>query len=70
MKTWIKNLDRKKIQEIRNYLIEEISRNELPSKKYTKLCRVMNYIEHSLNLISTITGCVSISDFASLVEFQ
>ena len=27
----------------------------------------MNYIEHSLILISTVTGCVSIFDFASLV---
>ena len=28
----------------------------------------MNYIEHSLNSICTITGCVSISAFASLVR--
>ena len=27
----------------------------------------MNYIEHSLIVISTINGCVSISTFASLV---
>ena len=27
----------------------------------------MNYIEHSLILISTVTGCVSIFDFASLL---
>ena len=32
-----------------------------------KNCRVLNYIEHSLIVISTITGCVSISTFASLV---
>ena len=29
--------------------------------------RVSNYIDHSLIAISTITGCVSISTFASLV---
>ena len=57
----------KKIDEIRNYLIEEINRNELMSKKHKKVCRVLNYIEHSLILISTITGCVSISEFASLI---
>ena len=57
----------KKIDEIRNYLIKEINRNELMSKKYKNVCRVLNYIEHSLIVISTIIGCVSISDFASLV---
>ena len=57
----------KKIDEIRNYLIEEINRNELMSKKYKKFCRVLNYIDHSLIVISTITGYVSISAFASLI---
>ena len=37
------------------------------SKKHKKVCRVLSYIEHSPILISAITGCVSISDFASLV---
>ena len=37
------------------------------SKKHKKFCRVLNYIVHSLIVISTITGCVSISVFASLV---
>ena len=57
----------KKIDEIINYLIEEINQNELMSKKHKKVCRVLNYIEHSLIVISTITGCVSIFAFASLV---
>ena len=57
----------KKIDEIRNYLIEEINRNELMSKKRKNYCRILNYIDHSLIAISTITGCVSISTFASLV---
>ena len=57
----------KKIVEIRYYLIEEINRNELMSKKHKKFFRVLNYIDHSLIVISTITGCVSISAFASLV---
>ena len=34
------------------------------SKKHKE---VLNYINHSLIVISTITGCVSISAFASLV---
>ena len=37
------------------------------SKKHKKVCKVLNYIEHSLIAISTITGCVSIFAFAFLV---
>ena len=55
------------IDEVRNYLIEEIKQNELMSKKYKKVCTTLNYIEHFLILPLTITGCVSISAFASLI---
>ena len=37
------------------------------SKKHKKVCRVLKYIDHSLILISTITGCVYIFSFATLV---
>ena len=37
------------------------------SKKYKKVCRVLNYIDHLLILTPTITGFTSISDFTSLV---
>ena len=57
----------KNIDETRSYLIKEINRNELMSKKHIKVCTTLNYIEHFLILASTITGCVSISAFASLV---
>ena len=57
----------KNIDETRNYLIEEINRNELMSKKHKKVCITLNYIEHFLILASTITGCISISAFASLL---
>ena len=36
------------------------------SKKYKKVSRVLNCIDHSLIVISTITGCVSISAFTPL----
>ena len=36
------------------------------SKKQKKVCRVLNYIDHSLIAISAITGYVSISAFSSL----
>ena len=55
----------KKLDEIRNYLIEEINRNELMSKKHKKVCRVLNYIDHSLIAISAITRYVPISAFSS-----
>ena len=57
----------KNTDKTRNYLIEELSRNELMSKKHKKVCKVLNYIEHSLIIISTIIGCVSFSAFAFLV---
>ena len=57
----------KKVNEIRNYLIQETNRNELMSKKHKNFCRILNYIKHSLIAIFTITGCVSISAFSSLV---
>ena len=42
----------KNIDETRNYLIEEINRNELMSKKHEKVCTSLNYIEHFLILAS------------------
>ena len=36
------------------------------SKKHKKVSRVLIYTEHPLIAISAITGCVSISAFASL----
>ena len=51
----------------KKYLIEEINQNELMSKIYKKVFRVFNYIEYLLTLISTVTECISISAFASLV---
>ena len=45
----------KNIGETRNYLIEEINRNELMSKKYKKVCTTLNYFEHVLSLASTFT---------------
>ena len=37
------------------------------SKKHKKVCTTVNYIQHFLILGCTVTGCVSISAFASLV---
>ena len=37
------------------------------SEKYKKTCKYFNYFEHLLILTSTVTCCVSIFAFASLV---
>ena len=57
----------KNIDETRNYLTQEINRNELISKNHKKICTTLNYIEHFLTVGSTITGCFSRSAFSSLV---
>ena len=57
----------KNIDDTRNYLIEEITQNELMSNKHKKVYRVLNYTEHLPIVISTVTGCISIFAFASLV---
>ena len=36
-------------------------------KNHKKVCTTLNYIEHFFIVGSTITGCVSMSTFASLV---
>ena len=51
----------------KNYFIEEVKQNELTRKKHKKICRILNYAEHLVILASTVTGCVPISSFASLV---
>ena len=58
----------KNIDETRNYFLEEIKQNDLMNKKHKKVCTTLNYIEHFLILAYTITGCISISAFASLID--
>ena len=37
------------------------------SEKFKKTCKYLNYDKNLLILVSTVTGCVSISFFASIV---
>ena len=53
----------RKIDERRNYLLY----NDLMSEKYKKTCKYLNFVENLFILVSTVTGCVSISEFTSLV---
>ena len=51
----------KNIDERRNYFTEEINQNEWMTKNYINVSRVLDYIEHSFVLVSTVTIWVSIT---------
>ena len=55
----------RKIDELIN--LDEVKHNDLMSEKHKKTCKYLNYVEHLIILVSTVTDCVSISAFASLV---
>ena len=56
-----------KIDETKNYLLDEIKHNGLMSERYKKTCEYLNYVEHLLILVSTVTSGSSVSAFASIV---
>ena len=51
----------------RNYFLEKIEQNKLMSRENKNVFTTLNYIERFLILASAITGCISISAFASLL---
>ena len=57
----------KNINGTRNYFFEEIEQSKLMSRKHKKLCTTLNYVEQFLILAFTITGCILISAFASVL---
>ena len=57
----------KNIGDTRSYFLEQIQQNELMSRKHEKVFTILNYIVHVPTLASTITGCIWISAFASLL---
>ena len=59
----------KNIDEKRNFFLKEIEQNDLIIRKHKKVCTTLNYIEHFLILVSTITGCISISAFLLCLVF-
>ena len=56
-----------KIDETRNYFLQETKHNDLMREKYKKTCKYLNYVERLLILVSAVTGCVSVSAFPPLV---
>ena len=62
------NLEFRKTDETRNYLLDEIKQNDFMNEKYKKTCKYLNYVENLFIIVaSAVTGCISISAFASLV---
>ena len=57
----------RKTNQTKNCLSEEIKHNDLMSEKYKKRFKYLNHVKHLLILVSTVTGCTSISAFSSLV---
>ena len=47
--------------------MDKIKRNNLMNEKYKKACKYLKSVEYLLILDLTVTGCVSISLFVSLV---
>ena len=56
-----------KIDETRNYLLQEIKQGDLMRKKLKKVSTTLNYFKKFLMFVFYASGCVSISAFASLV---
>ena len=61
------SLDQEKLMKQEIYLLGELKDNDLMSEKCKKTCKYLNYVVDMLILVSTVTGCISISAFASLV---
>ena len=55
------------IDKTRNFFLEEIKQNQLMRRKHRKACATLIYIKQFRILASTITECISISAFASLI---
>ena len=55
----------KNVDDTRSYFLEGIEQNHLLNRMHKKVCTTLNYIETFLS--STITGCMSIYAFASLL---
>ena len=60
----------KNIDETRKYFTEEIKRNKSIIKKHKTVSKILNFIEKLLVSASTVTECVSIFAFASLVSIS
>ena len=56
-----------KIDETKNYILEELKHNDLMSEKNKKVCKSLNYFGNDFVFVSAVSGCVSVSAFVSLL---
>ena len=56
-----------KINEIKDYFLAEIRERELISKKLSKYIASLDYFDKSLNVLSILSGSISIASFASVI---
>ena len=62
----MKEFTLKNIDERKNYFLEEIELKEFMSRNHKKIGTTLSHIEYIFIFASAITGCISISAFASL----
>ena len=56
-----------KINEIKDYFIAEIRERELMSKNLSKYIASLDYFDKSLNVLSILSGSISIASFAAVI---
>ena len=56
-----------KNNEIKDYFIAEIRERELMSKNLSKYIASLDYFDKSLNVLSILSGSISIASFASVI---
>ena len=56
-----------KINEIKDYFLAEIRERELISKNLSKYIASLDYFDKSLNVLSILSGNISIASFASVI---
>ena len=56
-----------KINEIKDYFLAEIRERELISKNLSKYIASLDYFDKSLNVLSILSGNISITSFASVI---
>ena len=58
------------IEETINYFIKELYQSEFISNNHKNVSDTLHYMEHILILVFAVTGCISISALASLVNIS
>ena len=56
-----------KINEIKDYFLAKIRERELISKNNSKYIASLDYFDKSLNVLSMVSGSVSIASFATVI---